>query len=57
MLVIEREHWPDGPPQELFKRLPRGCPVHWTNEITELPESAGFWSVTTADDVNQASRD
>jgi cytochrome P450 len=55
--VMEREHWPHGPPHALFKQLRQGCPVHWTSEITEFPESAGFWSVTTADDVHEVSRD
>jgi cytochrome P450 len=57
VLVTEREHWPDGPPHELFKSMRRECPVHWTSEITEFPESAGYWSVTTADDVHAVSRD
>ena len=57
VLVTEREHWPEGPPHELFKRLRSECPVHWTSEITEFPESAGFWSITTADDVHAVSRD
>ena len=57
LLVTEREHWPEGPPHALFKRLRSECPVHWTSEITEFPESAGFWSVTTADDVHEVSRD
>src|SRR5215207_5746150 len=33
------------------------CPVHWTSEVTELPQAKGFWSVTTADDVHKVSRD
>ena len=33
------------------------CPVHWTAQITEYPEEAGYWSVTTADDVHAVSRD
>jgi cytochrome P450 len=57
VLVTEREHWPAGPPHELFKQLRRECPVHWTSRITEFPESAGYWSVTTADDVHTVSRD
>jgi cytochrome P450 len=57
VLVAEREHWPQGPPHELFKRMRGECPVHWTREITEFPESAGFWSVTTTDDVHEVSRD
>jgi cytochrome P450 len=56
-LVLEREHWVDGPPLELFKRMRSECPVHWTGEITELPQAKGFWSVTTADDVHAVSRD
>ncbi|HEY2631812.1 MAG TPA: cytochrome P450 [Solirubrobacteraceae bacterium] len=55
--VLEREHWVDGPPHELFKELRAGCPVHWTREISEFPEEGGFWSVTTAEDVHAVSRD
>jgi cholest-4-en-3-one 26-monooxygenase len=57
LLVTERELWPDGPPYELFKRLRSECPVHWTAGITEYPEEAGYWSVTTADDVHEVSHD
>jgi cholest-4-en-3-one 26-monooxygenase len=57
VLVSEREHWGDGPPHELFRRLRRECPVHWTARITEYPQEAGYWSVTTADDVHTVSRD
>ncbi|MEX0971815.1 MAG: cytochrome P450 [Solirubrobacterales bacterium] len=56
-LVLEREHWLDGPPHELFKRMRSECPVHWTPEVTEFPAARGFWSVTTADDVHKVSRD
>jgi cholest-4-en-3-one 26-monooxygenase len=56
-LVMEREHWLDGPPHELFKRMRSECPVHWTPEVTEFPAARGFWSVTTADDVHAVSRD
>jgi cytochrome P450 len=56
-LVTEREHWLDGPPHELFKQLRGQCPVHWTSKITEYPDEAGFWSITTADDVHAVSRD
>src|ERR687886_2949801 len=57
LLVTEREHWLDGPPHELFKRLRSECPVHWTERISEYPNEAGYWSVTTADDVHEVSRD
>jgi len=56
-MVLEREHWVDGPPQALFKEMRGRCPVHWTPEVTEVPAAAGFWSVTTADDVYTVSRD
>lgn len=56
-LVLEREHWVSGPPLELFKRMRSECPVHWTSEVTELPQAKGFWSVTRADDVHTVSRD
>jgi cytochrome P450 len=56
-LVLERKHWVDGPPQALFEQMRERCPVHWTSEVTELPQAAGFWSVTRADDVHTVSRD
>jgi len=57
VLVTERELWIDGPPHELFARLRAECPVHWTDRLTEFPEEAGFWSVTTAEDIHAVSRD
>jgi len=57
VLVTEREHWPDGPPLDLFKEMRSRCPVHWTSKITEYPEEDGYWSVTTADDVRAVSLD
>jgi cytochrome P450 len=56
-LVAERKIWLEGPPHELFKQLRSECPVHFTERITEYPGEAGFWSVTTADDVHTVSRD
>ena len=56
-LVLDREHWVDGPPNELFKEMRGRCPVHWTSEVREFPKAEGFWSVTTADDVHEVSRD
>ena len=57
VLVTERPLWLDGPPHELFSRMRAECPVHWTPKISEYPKEAGFWSVTTADDVHAVSRD
>ncbi len=55
--LAQRELWRDGPPYELFKQMRSRCPVHWTGRIEQFPEEAGFWSVTTADDVHAVSRD
>jgi cholest-4-en-3-one 26-monooxygenase len=55
--LAETELWQDGPPYEVFKEMRSGCPVHWTERISQYPEEAGFWSVTTADDVHAVSRD
>ncbi|MBA3329075.1 MAG: cytochrome P450 [Solirubrobacterales bacterium] len=57
VLVTERELWQDGPPHETFRRMRAECPVHWTARISEYPDEAGYWSVTTADDVHAVSRD
>jgi len=55
--LTEPELWADGPPHEVFKRMRRECPIHWTESFELFPEEAGFWSVTTADDVHTVSRD
>ena len=57
VLVGEREQWLQGPPHELFGRLRRECPVHFTERFTEYPKEPGYWSVTTADDIHAVSRD
>jgi len=57
VLVGERELWQDGPPHELFRQLRSECPVHFTDRITEYPGEAGYWSVTTAEDIYTVSRD
>jgi cytochrome P450 len=55
--LAQTELWENGPPYELFKDLRGKCPVHWSDKIEQYPEEAGFWSVTTADDVHEVSRD
>ena len=57
VLVGDLELWQEGAPNELFARLRSECPVHFTERISEFPEQAGFWSVTTAEDVHAVSRD
>jgi cytochrome P450 len=55
--VSDRVNFQEGPPLELFRRLRGECPVHWTDRISEYPDEDGFWSVTTAEDVHEVSRD
>jgi cytochrome P450 len=55
--VTERELWLDGPPHEAFRQMRSKCPIHWTESFEEFPDEAGFWSVTTAEDVHTVSRD
>jgi cholest-4-en-3-one 26-monooxygenase len=57
VLVTDSERWADGPPHELFAELRDRCPVHWTPRIEEYPDEAGFWSVTTAEDISEVSHD
>src|SRR3954447_513701 len=57
VLVGDRERWTDGPPHELFKRMRAECPVHFSDRITEYPQEAGYWSLTTADDIHEVSHD
>jgi cytochrome P450 len=57
ILIGEREHWLEGPPHHLFKRMRNECPVHWSETITEYPSEAGFHSVTRPEDVREISMD
>jgi cytochrome P450 len=50
------ELWADGPPHELFARLRREAPVHWS-PMDEYPQEAGFWSLTRAEDLRRVSLD
>ncbi len=55
--LTEEELWADGPPLEAFKQMRAQCPIHWTESFELFPEEAGFWSVTTAEDIHTVSRD
>jgi cytochrome P450 len=48
--------WDDGPPYELFARLQREDPVHYSPQ-RNVPGEGGFWSITRFDDVRTVSRD
>jgi cytochrome P450 len=55
--LTEEGLWTDGPPLDAFKQMREQCPIHWTEKFELFPEEAGFWSVTTADDIHTVSRD
>src|SRR4051812_17695441 len=57
ILLGDREHFVNGPPHAIFKRLRSECPVHWTSHLPEWPGEEGFHSVTTWDDVRTVSMD
>jgi len=57
LCVGDGVNFADGPPHAMFRRLRSECPIHWSEGITEYPDEDGFWSVTTADDVFEVSRD
>jgi len=54
--VSDPRLWTHGPPHELFARLRREAPVHWS-PLSEYPEEAGFWSITRAKDIRDVSLD
>src|SRR5260370_39392429 len=48
--------WDDGVPYDLFARMQREAPVHFSPQ-KNAPEQGGFWSITRYDDVRAVSRD
>src|SRR5215831_18916493 len=48
--------WDAGPPWELFARLQRDAPVHFSPQRV-APEEGGFWSIVRHEDVRAVSRD
>lgn len=48
--------WDDGPPWELFARMQREAPAHFSPQ-RNAPDEGGFWSITRFDDVRAVSRD
>jgi cytochrome P450 len=54
--LSELELWTDGPPHELFTRLRREAPLHWS-PLDSYPAEGGFWSLTRADELRRVSLD
>src|SRR6201997_3940736 len=48
--------WDDGPPYEVFARMQREAPVHFSPQ-KNAPGEGGFWSITRAEDVKTVTRD
>lgn len=48
--------WADGPPHDVFARLRREQPVHWS-PLSGFPHEEGFWSVTRYEDIATVGRD
>src|SRR6058998_1183619 len=48
--------WDAGPPYELFARMQREAPVHYSPQRT-APDEGGFWSITRHEDVRTVTRD
>ena len=48
--------WDDGVPYELFEKMQREAPVHFSPQ-SNAPDEGGFWSITRYDDVRAVSRD
>lgn len=48
--------WDAGPPYELFARLQREAPVHFSPQAV-APAEGGFWSITRHEDVRAVTRD
>ena len=57
ILIGEREHWIEGPPHELFKRLATSARCTGPRICPSGPSEDGFHSVTTWDDVRAVSMD
>ncbi|KLO27062.1 cytochrome P450 [Mycolicibacter heraklionensis] len=54
--LADSAHWDDGPPWELFARMQREAPAHFSPQ-RNAPDEGGFWSITRYDDVRAVSRD
>jgi cytochrome P450 len=50
------ELWEHGPPHDLFTRMRREAPVHWS-PLADHPDEKGFWSLTRAADLHTVSLD
>jgi len=56
-VVFDPDAWVNGPPHDMFKQMRSECPIHWSPNMVDFPDEAGFWSVTKAADIKEVSLD
>jgi cytochrome P450 len=54
--LADQTLWDAGPPYDLFARMQREAPVHFSPQRV-VPDEGGFWSITRHEDVRAVSRD
>lgn len=54
--ISDLSHWDPAPPHELFARMRREAPVHWS-PMHAWPDDPGIWSITRHADIHAISRD
>ncbi len=54
--ISEMSLWEKEPPFEIFQRLRKEDPVHWS-ELGDYPDERGFWSITRWEDMRRVSLD
>jgi cytochrome P450 len=54
--LADQALWDAGPPYELFARMQREAPVHFSPQ-RGAPDEGGFWSITRHEDVRAVTRD
>jgi cytochrome P450 len=54
--ISDMSLWQDDPPYELFARIRKEDPIHWS-ELRDWPQEQGFWSITRWDDMRAVSLD
>ena len=54
--LADQTLWDAGPPYDLFARMQREAPVHFSPQRV-APDEGGFWSITRHEDVRAVSRD
>lgn len=54
---FDLDDWEGGPRHQDFREARAKCPVHFVDGLQHFPDEAGFWSLTLAEHIRQASLD